>query len=38
MEEEIIEVAEGKSALLSRVGTGLPITYGANPFFTAERV
>ena len=37
-EREIIEAADGKSSLLSRTGTGTPITYGTNPFFTAERV
>jgi hypothetical protein len=35
-EREIIEVTEGKTTLLSRIGTGLPIAYGSNPHFTAD--
>jgi hypothetical protein len=36
-EREIIEDTEGKTTLLSRIGTGLPIAYGSNPHFTADR-
>jgi hypothetical protein len=37
-EQEIVQASLGESTLLSRVGTGLPISYGTNPHFTAERI